>query len=142
VGSVIDSVDDNDSFNFQNFVHDAIGTSPSGMETGEFALQESANSVRVFDKRAEHELDDGDRNVFGKPVQLALGKAGSTKLVVGILDHGTMPAGLKTCPATSLAKITSLLEEARPKFRAGYEVAVGMGLLGFPQFSHGDGVGK
>jgi hypothetical protein len=87
VGSVIDSVDRDDSFSFEDFVNDAIGAAPSGMESGEFALQEAANSVGVFDKRAEHELDDGDRDVFGEPVQLALGRPGNSKFVLGSFHH-------------------------------------------------------
>jgi hypothetical protein len=84
---VIDSVDHDDSFSFEDFVHDSIRAAPCGMESGEFPLQDSANAVWVFDKRAEHELDDGDRYIFGEPVELALGRPGDSKFVLGIFRH-------------------------------------------------------
>jgi hypothetical protein len=87
VCSVIDSVNYHDSFRFEDFVNDAISAAPSGMKSGKLTLQDSANSVGVFGKRAEHELDDGDRYVFWEPVQLALARPGDSKFVWGIFRH-------------------------------------------------------
>ena len=85
--SVINAMNDDDPFLLQDFVDNFDSAASSGMESGKFALQESANSVWVFDKRAEHELDDGDRYVFGEPVQVALGRPGDAKFVGGIFRH-------------------------------------------------------
>lgn len=72
IGSMVDPKDDDCRGSIVDFVHDAVGASPGGPQSCEFALQWVADAARVLTQRSDHELDNGSGHTFGEASKLTL----------------------------------------------------------------------
>ena len=71
---------------FVNFVHDAVGAHPGGMESGKVTEQWFADSVRVLDQWTQQEIEYRNGDLGGKTVDRTVRRSGNEK-TPGRLDH-------------------------------------------------------
>ena len=75
------AVDDDQSLGFFDLADDAIHATASRPEASEFALQCTADAVRVVEQCAEHEFDDCSCDTFSKAIELSCGGTGNAQCV-------------------------------------------------------------
>ena len=100
-GPVVDAQHDHGMLVVIDLIHDSVGATTCGMEPSEFALQRSADAVRVLDVCRQHELDDRSGGALGQSTQLSLRGSGDTQLVgVCVVAHVVGNRARSSSPVT------------------------------------------
>lgn len=83
---MFDAVHDHQATDVIDLVDDLVNAPSSGAKAGELSLERAPKSMRVVEKRTEHEFKDCCGGAFGQPVELSFGRTGNAQLVAEFLS--------------------------------------------------------